>query len=203
EPAESGKLENAVHFFVGNQRHDEDTGWSLVAEDARRDGHVLLRDLSTEDGVLFRNGLSYQTLSEFESLLQVLLSAVGDTCPQVDGNRIVFFIYHVKRTLDRIDFFQYEFDHILSERIQRVVKSEYFTDLCHAPYNPVAFLVAPLIFHEVLSHVNERHTQHVVVGYRLEFGVVLSFTDALRELGIILQCLYQVVDLGRHLPELV
>src|SRR5690606_8324545 len=195
ELPESGKLQNTINFLIRDKRYDKNTRGPLVAENPGRNGHILFRNLGAKDSIFFCNGLSYQALGKLEPLLQILFPAIRKACAEVDRDRVVFFIYYIECALYRVDLFKDKLDDVFSERVKCVVKPQDFADLSNTPYDPVAFLVAALVFHKVLSHVAQRHSQHVVVGYGFEFRVVFSFTDALRKLSIVFQCLHEVVNL--------
>src|SRR5690606_35090508 len=154
-------------------------------------------------GILFGNSLANEPFRKLEPLLQVFLPAIGKACAKIDRDGVVFFVYDIEGALYGVDLFEDKLDNVFSKRIKGVVKPQDFTDLCYTPNDPVAFFVTTLVLDEVLSHVDERHAENVVVGNRLKLSIVFTFPDTLREFGVVFQGLYQVVNLGGHLTKLI
>src|SRR6187551_2945953 len=99
----------------------------------------------------------------------------------------VVIIDDEERALNCADLIEDELDDIFSKRVDRVVHSEDLTDLSNTTNDPVAFLIPALIFNEIVSHVDEGHSQDIIITCRLEGGVVLTFTNTLSEICVVLQ----------------
>src|SRR5688572_13875445 len=99
----------------------------------------------------------------------------------------IVVIYDEERALNCPDLIKDELDHVFSKRVNRVVHSENLADLSNTTHDPVAFLIPALIFNEIVSHVDKRHSKDIIIACRLEGSVILSFTNTLSEIRVVLQ----------------
>ncbi len=187
ESLEACKFKHTVHFFVRNQGYNEQAWWALLTEYTGGYRHIFSWNFRAQNGILFSNSLSNQPLREFEFRLQIFLSSISKTRPHLN-NRItrILIVHCIKSTLHRADFIEDKLDNVFTQGIQRVMRTKNFTDFCDTPYNPVAFLIATLIFNKVLPHGNERCSQHIIVAGRAEHGIIFSFSDPFGKLCVVL-----------------
>ena len=65
-PVKKNKLQDTIYLFVGDQRNNKNTPWSLITKYTGCNCYIFIRDLCPEYGILFGGGLANQSFSELE-----------------------------------------------------------------------------------------------------------------------------------------